>query len=84
MALIDFQREMWERMAARISSVEVRLEGLTGISARAEVAGATARYANAAALPTGSLGMIATIRDDGGGNTAFMWHDGAAWQQVYP
>lgn len=51
---------------------------------RAEVAGSTPLYATVAALPTGGLGMLATVIDDGTSNPALYWHDGSAWVKVSP
>lgn len=84
MNLIDAQAAMWGRMTARVAALEDRVARLEQRSERAEVAGGTPRFDTPGNLPTGALGMIATVVDTGGGAGGFYWHDGTSWNKVYP
>lgn len=82
--LLDLQRNLWSQMTSRVADIEARVTTLAQKSERAEVAGATPRFATVAALPAGVLGMIATVVDAGAGSPGLYWHDGTSWQKVHP
>lgn len=81
-SLVKAFADQWRRTQADLDDLR-REVSRASLQTRAEVAASTPVFADVASLPTGALGMIATVADDGG-SPALYWHDGSLWVKVAP